>query len=212
MKLLLLMIAATVILGSGCKTLPPPPPFDPKVLEVADYLCYAPEKFSDDPFGALIGDNIASITHRLKSHVEVVYSITNGEVITLGARAEGINFYPVRIDYCLACVRRCPMMARFDKEAADAAVSEDIGKPYDTAGLFSFLLAPFIMPSRFVRVCSTETVKYLRAGGLEPVNRYVLTSTVTPADLFVTGGAVTIWRQPSIDRVRYPVRITKEQK
>ena len=197
-------MAASLIL-SGCRLPTPAPSFDRSKLQVADILLYAPETFSDDPFGALAGGGIAAATRRYKSHVEIVYSVDGTNILTLGARQEGINIYPVRIDARLACVRRMPGADHFNKEAADGAVKEDLGKRYPVEGLFQFLLQPFIMPKAFIRVCSPLSAKYLRAGGLEPFNMWVQTSSVTPGDFFVTGVPVTIWRNAEIDRLKYPV-------
>lgn len=179
---------------------------DRSSLQVADMLLYAPETSRQDPFGALSGVGIAEATRRYKSHVEVVCGITNGQVMVLAARWPKIGIYPVRIDDRLACVRRMPGAEHFDKERADLCVGPYLGQGYDWPGLLEFLLQPFIMPHAPVGVCSTLTARYLRAGGLEPFNPFVVTDSVTPGDFFVTGVPYTIWRNAPIDRAKYPTK------
>lgn len=176
--------------------MPHQPPLDPRSLRPGDVLLYAPERFLRDPFGALVGDAIAVATKKFKSHAEVV---SGQPPRVFAARISGVNYYPVRLDACLACVRRHPRFQSFNAAAADAAVRDLIGTSYEATSFLSYFF-PWRQPRHVARVCSPVVVEYLRAGGLDPVNPDCHPSKVTPGDLWVTGSMETLWRHPSLDR------------
>lgn len=171
--------------------------FDASILRAGDVLLYAPEKFFHDPLGSLVGDAIVIATKKMKSHVEVATAKT-GRVFA--ARLDGVGYYDVRVDECLASVRRHDKSDQFNDVAAQIGVQGLVGQPYETTSLFSFF-NPWRKSKDVARVCSPVAVLYLRGGGCEPINPDCHESNVTPGDLWVTGGLKTIWRNASLDRM-----------
>ena len=195
--------ATSILLMGGCASYPKPDvAFDPATLRAGDVMLYAPDTWDDNAFDAFVGDAISALTHRLKSHVEVY----RGNGMSLGARITGVNFYPVRVDATLACVRRHPNYTSFNVVTADAAVAPYIGKSYQVGGMFAFF-NPWkqrAINTHVIRVCSPIAAIYERGGGCEWFNQFASCSTISPGDFFVTGVGDYVWRNSRIDRLRRP--------
>jgi hypothetical protein len=156
-------------------------PPDPASLKLGDVLLY--------PARDLIGDIIAISTHGIWSHVEVV----SGPNESIAARIQGVNYYPR--DNSFRCVRRFnfPSGEYFDILAAKAALQDQIGKPYDIPGLFSFF-DPWAKTKHVHRICSVIANKFLVAGGATPFDPLADPNLISPTDFWITGGLTTIWK------------------
>ena len=201
-KVCLLWLAALSVGLVGCQPIPPARDFNPAILKPGDLMLYAPVPWRYDPADAALGRIIADKTGRYKSHAEVYWGRDDkGRYISFAARAQGVGYYPSCFDATLACVRRVPGM--FDRAAVDRALKGDVGKPYEIPGLFAFF-DPWRVPHHVIRVCSPMATKYVRAGGLEPLNPDCGSELVAPGDLFTSGRPETVWRNAVIDQVVKP--------
>jgi hypothetical protein len=205
--LCILWLAALSVGLVGCQPIPPARNFNPAILQPGDLMLYAPVPWRYNPADAAIGRLIVDKTGRYKSHAGVFWGYTNGHYISFAARIDGVNYYPTCCDATLACVRRVP--GTFNRAAADAAVKGDVGKPYEIPGLFAFF-DPWRVPHHVIRVCSPMATKYVRGGGLDPLNPDCGSELVAPGDLFTSGKPVTIWRNATIDRVQQPALAGKQ--
>lgn len=154
--------------------------FDASLLRVADTLFYTPS----DP---VVGVLIAVKTYKWLSHVEV-YA---GDGKCLGARITGVDYYPVRVDRHLVCVRR-PLVKAFDLEGAKREVEDEVGLPYEVGGFFSFF-NPWRVRQHTTRICSPVVRAFLRGGGAEVFNPSATDDQISPADLWRTGLLKTVW-------------------
>jgi hypothetical protein len=153
----------------------------PQDLKPGDILLYKPSNW--------IGVVIACLTGGWFSHVEGYWQAG----LSVGAREEGVNVYPVRIDKYLVSVRR-PMMRGFPfcTDGAYKAVAHLLGKPYDVGSLFRFLAA-WKTRRHVARMCSSVMTAFLRGGGCNPFNAKVQPAKVSPYDLWMSPELNTVW-------------------
>lgn len=151
----------------------------PDDLRPGDILFYSP---SD-----LVGVLIAIKTWTWLSHVECY--IGRGRVIA--ARASGVKVYGERIDKHLVAIRRPD---RFNLLEAHIAVGPMLGRPYEYAGFFSFIL-PLYHRRQASRICSSVATVFLRGGGCEPFNPELDADDVSPAQLWQTPALTTVWEK-----------------
>ena len=146
-----------------------------------DVLIYRP---SD-----LAGVLIAIKTWGWYSHVEGYL----GNTRSLGARAEGVKVWPVRIDSYLSCIRRPGL--EFDPVAAFDApdVQDMLNRGYDFGGLFSFFLPKTRARLRHNGICSVLVAAWLTAGHVKLFNPELDLNKVAPAQLYQTAALKTVW-------------------
>jgi hypothetical protein len=147
-----------------------------------DCLVYKPSN--------LIGRLIARKTWLPYSHVEVVID----NKVAIGARQEGVNYWPIRIDDALAVVTR-PTDPAF--KFADGRLWFDLhakGQKYDVWGLFRFYLLG--KPSADKMFCSEMATGFYRNAGMSNLFHKIETDLVPPG-WFVTlaDGFTEVWRQ-----------------
>ena len=160
---------------------------DPKFLLPGDVLIYSPTD--------VVGDIIAALTHGLESHVEVAVT----QSLSFAARPIGTNYYDIRIDKSLMCVRRGEGV--FDLDAAKQSVTSDVGKPYCFGGLFSFF-DPWKRSRHVHRVCSVMANKFLVGGGIHAFNQAADPNLFSPADFWITGGLWTVWTRGQVAPIK----------
>jgi len=155
-------------------------------LEIGDVLLYAPAWHN------AVGLIIAVKTWTALSHAES-YA---GRGLSYGARIEGVDVWPVRIDRYLRYIRRpvLPPGRVFDEDAAWRAIAPMLGKPYQVSGFGAFF-APWSRARRASRICSVLSAYHLRGGGCEVFNPDLEEADVAPAQLYQTPGLRTIWER-----------------
>ena len=155
-------------------------------LQVGDVLLYSPAWYH--PVGLII----AVKTWTALSHAES-YA---GEGKSYGARLQGVNEYPTRIDKYLRFVRRpiMPPGTLFDADGAYWAIHKLLGRPYDVTA-FSKFFAPWNNSRSASRICSVLCTYHLRGGGCQPFNYQLEECDISPAQLWQTPMLETIWER-----------------
>jgi hypothetical protein len=137
-----------------------------------------------------MGKLIARKTWLPYSHVEVCVSDSQA----IGARSEGCNYYPLRIDEYLGVVMR-PIIPAFNLEdGLEWFNLHAKGLPYDYWGLFRFyMIGKGSLDKMF---CSELATGFYRNAGM-PALFHNLESDLVPPGWFVTmaDGFTEVWRR-----------------
>lgn len=143
---------------------------------------------------SLFGKIIVSKTWMNLSHVETYI----GGGMSVAARWEGVNMYPVREDKYL-CVVLEPT-APFDLDRAKQwFMTHACGLKYDLWGMRIFYrLIRRANPDRMW--CSELCTEFYRAGGFEPFQSLLAADRVSPAQFLQTGALNVAWCSPDAYR------------
>lgn len=164
--------------------------FNSDILRPGMTMGYRPSS----PFGKVI---------RVKTWVNLSHVETYvGGGFSVGARWEGVNRYPVRIDDAL-CIVWEPV-APFDVEKAMVwFYSEAQGMKYDLWGMRIFYrLIRKSNPNRMW--CSEFCTEFYRAGGFEPFQPETPADRISPAQFLQTAGLRVVWSNGEAYRVVKP--------
>lgn len=150
-------------------------------LKPGDCLVYRPSNW--------IGKAIAIKSWLPYSHVEIVVD----EKTAIGARPDGCNYYPIRLDEYLAVVMR-PYASAFDFELGKKWFElEAKGHPYDVWGLFRFYMIGKGAKDKWF--CSELATKFYREANIAGLFHRQEDALVPPG-WFVTmaDGFAEVWR------------------
>ena len=154
----------------------------PADLQPGDILFYRPTSIE--------GIGIAVKTWTWLSHVECFV----GHDQVAAARAEGTDFYPLRLDASLAYVRRPP--ATFDLADALQAIQPMMFQKYQTLGGFITFFDPWgRRQQQPTRICSSLATVFLRGGGCVVFNPEFPSADAAPAQLWQTPALATVWSE-----------------
>jgi hypothetical protein len=146
---------------------------------------------------SLFGKVIASKTWMNISHVETYV----GDGMSVAARWDGVNMYPVREDETL-CVLLEPDAPFNLQKAMVWFYSHAQGMRYDLWGMrIFFRLLQKTNPHRMW--CSEFCAEFYRAGGYDPFNPHVPSDRISPAQFLQTGRMQTAWHSPSAFKAQY---------
>lgn len=150
----------------------------------------------------LIGVLIAIKTWTWLSHVEVA----TGPTSVIGARAEGVNPYPMRVDDHLVAIRR-PRQP-FMVESAKRYVAPMMGQPYEITGLFRFF-DPWAKHHHAARICSSVVTAFELGGGKQLFNPDVSLDSISPAQLWQTAELATVWEKQEWAKTKRTLRLIR---
>lgn len=120
------------------------------------------------------------------SHCEVY----DGDGCSVASRdGVGVGRYPLRTDELRVILRP----VAFDVVPARAWFATVDGQPYDWFGLLAFTSAKRQGRNNWKMFCSEFVVRYLRAGGLDPVNGYDADG-IAPGELMKSTTLRVIWK------------------